>query len=154
MTFPKLTFRTLRVGTAALALTLGAAACGDDDGGPEEPEPKVQTMRLTVGGTPYDFTGTTNPTIALRANTATTVTAQFLLANGQPEPLVTAETFELRIAPTTASDLTFTRTGAFTGTLTTSRAAGQTFSASAELYHRIEQHEDFGPRTFSVTVTP
>ena len=154
MTFPKLTFRTLRVGAAALALTLGAAACGDDDGGPEEPEPQVQTMRLTVGGTAYDFTPSTTPTISLRANTATAVTAQFLLANGQPEPLVTAEVFEVRITPTTASDLTFTRTGAFAGTLTTTRAAGQTFSASAALYHRGDDHNDFGPRPFSVTVTP
>ena len=154
MTFPKLSFRTLRVGTAALALTLGAAACGDDDGGPEEPEPQVQTMRLTVGGTAYDFTTSSTPTIPLRANTATTVTAQFLLANGQPEPLVTAEVFELRIAPTAASDLTFTRTGAFAGTLTTGRAAGQSFSASAALYHRGDDHNDFGPRTFSVNVTP
>ena len=154
MTLPKLSFRTLRVGAAALALTLGAAACGDDDGGPEEPEPQVQTMRLTVGGTAYDFTTSSTPTISLRANTATTVSAQFLLANGQPEPLVTADVFELRIAPTTASDLTFTRTGAFTGTLTTTRAAGQTFSASAALFHRGDAHNDFGPRTFSVTVTP
>lgn len=45
---------------------------------------------------------------------------------------MTAETFELRIAPTTASDPTFTRTGAFTGTLTTTRTAGQTFSAYEE----------------------
>ena len=154
MTFPMLTFRTLRVATATLALTLGAAACGDDDGGPEEPEPQVQTMRLTVGSTTYDFTTSSTPTISLRANTATTVSAQFLLANGQPEPLVTADVFELRIMPTAASDLTFTRTGAFTGTLTTTRAAGQSFSASAALFHREEQHEDFGPRPFSVTVTP
>lgn len=153
MTFPKLAFRTLRVATATLALTLGAAACGDDDGGPDEPEPAVQTMRLTVGGTAYDFTTANTPTIPLRTNTATAVSAQFLRSNGQPETLVTAEQFELRVRATAASDLTFTRTGAFTGTLTTTRPAGQTFSGSAELFHLGEQHPDFGPRTFSVTVT-
>jgi hypothetical protein len=135
-----------------LALALTAAACGDDDPVEPDPEPEVATMRLTVGSTSVTIASNGAQSaplpVALGANT---ITAAFLRADGSVEPLVTADEFELQVTPTTPTNLTFARTDAFTGTLTvTGLTSGQNTTAQMALFHKIEQHEDFGP--FPVTL--
>jgi hypothetical protein len=126
-----------------VALTLAGvtAACGDDE---EEPEPDVQTIRLVISGTPQPINISREdetPPIVITPGEHT-VTAAFLRANGDPEPLVTDEEFELRLSFTPTGVATF-EAGAvpFTGTLT-GVAAGTT-TMKVELYHLLEGHADF-----------
>jgi hypothetical protein len=150
-------YSELRVGrftrylTLALALS-SASACGDDDPVEPDPEPEVATMRLTVGATSVTISSNGTQSAPLTVNAgANTVTAAFLRADGSSEPLVTDAEFELQVEPTTPANLTFARTSAFSGTLTISGlTSGQTTTAEMALFHKIEQHEDFGP--FPVTL--
>lgn len=130
---------------AAMMATAFVVACGSDE---EEGEPEVETMRLVFGAT------TVNVNAACQATPATvtiptggaTVTASFLRADGSPEPLVTDAEFELRVEPAAR----FTRSSAFAGNIT-GGAAGSA-QLSFELFHKVEQHEDFGPCSVTVTV--
>jgi hypothetical protein len=136
---------TLAVAAVA-ALTVVAAGCGGDDHDDDEPE--FATMRITIGGTVVDFAGTCTPSVAQVTIPAAgaQVSASFLRADNSPDPVVTADKFELRVGPASR----FTRTGAFTGTLSggAAGAAQVTFS----LFHKVEQHEDFGPCSLTVVV--
>lgn len=143
----------LHVAPAVLALVCAGltAACGDD----ELDEPQVQTIRLVVGtgasAVTYNIdrgTGLTGNIVIGR--TATPVTATFLRANGQGEPLVTAAEFELRLEDLNPAIATFTRTGAFTGTLT--GVAVGTDAVTVQLYHTVDMHPDFGPRSVNLQV--
>lgn len=138
-----------------VALTVGllVASCGDSTGPEEEEhEPEVATMRLTVGSQTInvaeDGTVTGGPIVIPVGNT--TISAQFLLASGQPEPLVTADVFQLNVDSDNTGVAGFTRTAAFGGSLV-GTAAGSTILRFA-LFHIEEGHEDFGPFPVSVTV--
>jgi hypothetical protein len=135
-------------------LLLVTAACDDDTTAVEE-EPEVATMRLVVGAQTInvadDGTVTGGPmTLVVGANT---VTATFLGANGQPEPLVTTAEFQLNVEVLGGAPITFQRSAsnAFSGTLTAT-AAGQGRQLRFSLFHIEEQHEDFGPFTVTVNV--
>lgn len=136
---------------ALLTLTLGlvVASCGDDPVA-EEGEPEVATMRLTVGSQTInvadDGTVTGGPITIPVGSTA--ISAQFLLASGQPEPLVKPDVFQLTVSSDNAGVASFTRGGAFNGSLV-GGAKGTTILRFA-LFHIEEGHEDFGP--FPVTV--
>lgn len=137
----------------ALALVASAAAaCDDDDpAGPDEDEPEVATMRLTVGASTVNVAE--NGTVTggpLVFTSGAAVTAQFLRADGTPDPIANGAEFRLEVVPTTPANLTFARTGPFTGTLTSTIAAGQQTTATFSLFHVEEQHNDFGP--FPVTL--
>jgi hypothetical protein len=140
--------------TAMLALlALGAAACGDDDEtGPEE-EPEVQTLTLAVGASTVTVnrtSGAFSGPLLVPAG-ASQVTAQWRRADGSNETLITSDEFDLRIVPTNAASATWTANGAFGGTLTvTGLNAGQTTTAQVSLFHKEEQHEDFGPYTLTI----
>jgi hypothetical protein len=117
--------------------------CGDDD---DIDEPDVQTIRLVVGtgaaAVTYNIdlgTGLAAPIVITR--TANPVVATFLRANGDVETLVSAAEFELRLDGLNPAIATFTRTGAFTGTLT--GVAVGTDAVTVQLYHTIEAHPDF-----------
>jgi hypothetical protein len=140
-----------RFAPLVLAITVAGltSACGDDD----ILEPDVQTIRLVISGVtaPIDIDAgaTVSPTILITPG-AHTVTATFLRANGDIEPLVTGTEFELRLENLNPAIATFTRTGAFTGTLT-GLAVGSD-EATIELFHLEELHPDFGPKGVTITV--
>jgi hypothetical protein len=144
-------FRTSRVRFRSLAsvlavFTLGAAATAcDDDPLIEDPDPAeaVVAIRLTVGAQTITIndlgTVTGGPIVLPRA--ATTVTAVFLDEDDAIVAGLDAE-FRLEVTIANGSLVTFSRTAAFSGTLT-GVAAGQTTLEFA-LFHIEENHEDFG----------
>ena len=147
--------RTAQVLSLALLPTI-AVACSDDELVSPVGEPQVATMRLTVttpAGTStvnVSENGTVTGGPLLIANNGT-LTAQFLRADGTPDPIAAGFGFELRVTPAAPANLTFTRTGQFGGTLTiTGLASNATTTAQFALFHTEEAHEDFGP--FPVTM--
>ncbi|MGI9629246.1 MAG: hypothetical protein ACR2QM_20655 [Longimicrobiales bacterium] len=135
-----------------IALGLVVAACGDDTPMEEEQEPQVATMRLTVGAQTVDVAedGTvTGGPISIPVG-MTAVSVEFLLASGQPEPLVTAAEFQANVASDDETTVTFTRTSAFAGMLDGVASGSAVLSFS--LFHIEEAHEDFGPFPVSTTV--
>jgi len=128
-------------GALAVVATAGLLACDDIDDPPLD-ESKVATIRLTVG--------TQTITIAedcvisggpIRIGAGTTpIAASFLLAGGEPDPIVTGTNFQLRFTLANAGLASFTRTGPFTGTLTRS-AAGNT-TATVALFHFEDDDDD------------
>jgi hypothetical protein len=130
-----------------LALAGVSVACNSD--GPED-EPEVQTIRLVIGTQTIDIDrAAATPTITIAIG-AHNVTATFLRANGDIEPLVNATEFEIRLEGMNASIATFTHAGAFAGTLT-GVAAGST-NVTVQLYHKVEAHADF-EKSVMLTVT-
>jgi hypothetical protein len=85
--------------------------------------------------------GVVAPTPIVIGQTATPVAATFLRANGDVEPLVTAAEFELQFNDLNTNIVTFTRTGAFTGTLT--GVAAGTDVVTVVLYHKEAMHEEY-----------
>ncbi len=136
---------------AAAVLALSAGACKDSVS-PEE-EPEVVSMRITAAGgalITVSSTGVVTGTLTVPSGGTRTFTVEFLNAAGQPDPVVDGSTFQVSVAP--AAGITFARTGPFTGTLT-GGAAG-TVAVQFGLLHIEENHNDFGPFTVNVTVTP
>lgn len=134
-----------------LALLAPAFAACDDD--PTEPhdEEIPSAIRLTVGTqiiTIDDLLGVTGGPIAINVG-ARAVTAVFLDEDGDVMEVHDDE-FELRIVPASTSIVTFTRTGAFAGTLTGVVAGNTTVAVS--LWHLEEEHTDFGPFNVALTV--
>jgi hypothetical protein len=83
----------------------------------------------------------------------TTVTAQFLRANGTPDPVVTASVFRLEVvAP--AGNIAFTRSASnpFSGTIAATTATNTAIPVTFALFHVAEGHNDFGPFTVNMTV--
>ena len=139
--------RPLRAVPLMLGLTLAESACDDTE---EPQEPAVVTMRLTVGAQVIDVTEGTVTGGPIVINGNTNLSATFLKADGSVETLVTADEFELRVTPANTNLVTFTRTGAFAGTLNRVAAGGTQLEVA--LFHLIEQHEDFGPVDVAITV--
>lgn len=136
---------------AVAALALSAGGCKDSTSLEEEPE--VATMRITPAGgaaVTVNSTGAVTGTLTVPAAGSRAFTVEFLNAAGQPDPLVDGSTFQVSVAP--AAGISFTRTGPFAGTLTAG-AAG-TVAVQFGLLHIEENHNDFGPFTVNVTVTP
>lgn len=137
-----------------LAASLVLGACSDDPTEPED-EPEVQSLTLTVGASSITIdktTGAASGNLVVPSGTST-VTAQWKRADGSNEALISSDDYELRIVPTNAANLTWTPAGAFGGTLVvTGLASNATTSARVSLLHKKEQHEDFGPYTFTVRV--
>jgi hypothetical protein len=148
-----ITLRHTRQLTVALIAAFAMAACSDDDPTePPEEEPEVAAVRLTVGANNVTVSTTSSPTLDV-ASGANTVTAQWLKADGSVETIVTDAEFELRIAPATGTNPTFVTSGAFGGTLTVSGlSGGQTAAVRVSLFHKEEQHDDFGPLNFTIRV--
>lgn len=136
-----------------LALSLVSVACSDDDPTEVEEEPEFTTMRLVVGAQTVNITrancSVSGGPINLGLNTATAVSATFLLANGSADPVVTSAGYELRVTPANAN-LTFTRTGPFAGTLR-GTTAGQT-TAKVELYSTEHGHPEVECLSVPITV--
>ena len=151
-----------------LGSLFAVAACKDTTD--PEHEIHVESLRLTIG-TPGSastqiVTIASNPgcavsggPIALTVNQAHTITATFLNDEGEADPHAN-DPEEFRLAggegqadptPTPAS-ITFSRAGAFSGTLTgTTATSGSVFLS---LLHPEEGHEDWGPCSVPITVAP
>ena len=130
------------------------AACDDDPAEAiDDPAEAIATIQLTVGASTVTLntSGTViaGPSPIVIPTGTQNVTATFLNDAGASVNAELGE-FELRLTPANASLLTFSRTGAFTATLT-GVAAGST-SLDFVLWHNVEQHEDLGPWPVLVTV--
>jgi hypothetical protein len=149
------TRRPLHVLVAALTLSAVAACSDDDPVAPPEEEPEIQTVTLTVGASSITIdktTGAASGQLVVPAGPST-VTAVWKKADGSIESIVTSDEFDLKFAPTNPANLTWTAAGAFGGTLTTSGlTSGQTTTAGVSLFHKEEQHDDFGPYTITIRV--
>lgn len=136
-----------------LAATLALGACSDSTEPDDEPE--IQTLTLTVGSNSITIdksTGAASGALVVTAGTST-VAAQWKRADGSNEALVTSNEFDLKIVPTAAANVTWTPNGAFGGTLvTTGLASNATTTATVALFHKEEQHEDFGPYNFTIRI--
>jgi len=145
------TFRSSRrfAGVALAALSLGFAACSDDDHGHEV---DVDRMSITIGASTFtvNSSGVYVGPVTLTQGVATNVSVEFLDADLQDALGEHADDFQVEIDP--AAGITFARTGPFSGTLT-GTAAGDV-SVSFALLHIDEGHEDFGPFPVTITVTP
>jgi hypothetical protein len=131
-------------------LLVAAAACSDST--EPEPEPEVATMRLIIGGTDT-VTVAENGAVTggpITIDATTSIAAEWLRDDGTPDPIVDGATFELAVVVANTGIVTFTRTGAFAGTLT--KVAAGTTSATFGLLHVDEGHEDFGPFPVSIVV--
>lgn len=155
--------RTLTLLPLATMLALGACKDTTDPHG----EPDVASLRLTLGGTGGQVvTIASNPgcavtggPITIVANQSRSITATFLNAAGEPDPVANdPNDFVLaggqgqqNPTPTPAS-ITFSRTGPFAGILLGTTAT--TGSMFVSLLHPQEGHEDWGPCSVPITVTP
>jgi hypothetical protein len=134
----------------AVGTILALAACGDSSS-PVPGEPEIATMQLIIGADTVNVADNGAVTggplvVALGANT---LTARFLRANGQPDPLVDGATFRLDGATDDASIVTFT--GNQLGGTITGVASGNA-SVAFSLFHLAEGHDDFGPFPVPVSV--
>jgi hypothetical protein len=83
------------------------------------------------------------------------ITAQFLGANGEPDPVAVQGVFRLSVTiPTTTTGLVFTlnQSNQFSGTFTRTSASATPFDVEFGLFHIEEEHDDFGPFAVSVIV--
>jgi hypothetical protein len=148
--FARATFKL----SAVLTLLVVAASCKDSTSPDEDEEPEVATMRLTIGSTTRDIRGTAGEDRTFRVPLgASTVTAQWLRADGTADPLVVSGVFRLTVtAGTGASAITFVNNSAnqFNGTLTVPSAVTGA-QLSVGLLHIAENHTDFGPFTITIT---
>lgn len=140
-----------RMGVAAALLAVGLAACGDDQGPSDEPQ--FTTLRLTIGQQIVNITAANcalsgGPIVVPTGTTA--VTAQYLLTNGNPDPLVSNATFNLNITLTNTALATWVATGAFGGSFT--RLAAGATTATIALFHNAEQHNDLECANVAITV--
>jgi hypothetical protein len=153
----------------AIAIALLTVA-GCKDVSDPEPEPEIETLQLTVSTpNPQTITVATNPgcavtngPIMIPINTAVAISASFRNAANQPDPIANnLLIFRLsgsdnphgaEPAPT-PSTIEWTRTGPFSGILNGS-VATTAGSVQFSAFHLEEEHEDWGPCTIPITVTP
>jgi hypothetical protein len=136
-----------RILAAALAIPF-VAACDEDPIEPDE-HAEVAEMRLTVGSQTVIFTEGGAQSGLTIPNGNATVTATFFDEDGDAIALHDDE-FEVRIVPPNTNVVTFTRTGAFTGTL--NGVADGTAVVEVGIWHLDENHYDFGDFDLNVTV--
>lgn len=147
MTFP--IRRVLRLAALVPMLAL-AAACGDDDATEPEPEPTFTRMALTFTPTGGGQAQTVEITRASASAsgpltipaTGGTIAAVFLNADGTADQVINGNQgeYETRIALVTGSQVTFTRTGP--NTFTVSRSSAGTTTALVQLWHLATNHDD------------
>jgi hypothetical protein len=152
--------------TAALAVAVLAAACGDDDDPTGDDEPKIISVRLTITPptgaattTTVRSGATTAPTLAMRVGTST-IRAEPL--DGSDRLITLDEPFEVRLVSTVTGagatqqtplggSLSFTGNGTLNGGTVVATGA-TSVSGFVRLVHTREQHSDFdAPVTIVVT---
>lgn len=135
--------------TAALAVMVSAlAACSDDPEGPDEHADEVAIIRLTIGTQVFNITeGGAQGGLTIPVGSHP-VTAVFLAADN--DVLTLGSDFRLDFNTENSSVVTFTRTGALSGTL--NGVAAGTAVVRVGLFHLEEGHYDFGTHPVNVTV--
>jgi len=129
------------------------ASCTDDEEpiGSSDPADAVVTIRLTIGQETVDVTasGASRSSVDLPRG-AITLAATFLNANGTAVTLPSSTTYALDVVSSNTGRLTFTRTGAFTGTLNGLLTGSTTIAVN--LIHGSHSH--IGPRNVTINVLP
>jgi hypothetical protein len=132
----------------ALGLVITATTACDDDPVEVEEEEEIVEVTLTIGGVSRTSVNEQNPSSPTTIPAGThTVTVS---ARGEVTQNFDLGEFELRITPSGAG-VTFTRTGALTGTLAVPNAGSFTFRL--ELFHLEEQHVDYTVVAWPLTAT-
>lgn len=133
-----------------MLLAVAFTACRESTD-PGDPEPEVATIRLTVGANVVSIAENGAVTGGpLRITTTDQVlTADFLRADGTPDPLVTSVAHRLDLAA--SAGITFTPTSAFMGSIR-GATAGTTGTIQVSLFHVEEGHADLGPFPVPVQV--
>lgn len=148
----------IRTLAAAAALSLLAAACGDDDV-VEGDEPATASVEITFAGTGAgsqtlvwntNTQAVTPSTLNIPAGQSRTVTAVFKRADGSADPVITESGFRLDFN-VTGTGITVTKTSNLTATIT--RAASGSGSFTVDLEHLGEGHTEYGPSN-AITITP
>jgi hypothetical protein len=135
---------------AVLVLVPLMASCTDDEEPlvSNDPGDAIAIIRLTIGQTTVDVTSSGASRDVDVPRGATTLAATFINNNGTTVTLPSATTYALDVVSSNTGRLTFTRTGAFTGTLNGVLSGAATISVN--LVHGSHSH--VGPRTVNVTV--
>lgn len=137
---------------AAMMLLPVMAACAEDsdpiDSG--DPADAITMIRLTIGSQTVDITeaGANRAVDVPRGSTP--VTATFYNQGGGEVLLSSSSTYAINLVSQNTGRLTFTRTGAFTGTFGGIQTGAVIVAVS--LLHG--DHEDFGPRNVTINVLP
>lgn len=148
---------TLRAARAALAAALLATACRNDSTGSGD-EPRVSRIVLTVvtgAGTQtltFDTDGgqVTGGPLSIPRLTPSAVSAQFLRADGTPDPRVSEATFRLSIAVANPAVAAFAPSGNLGGSLMGLQSRSTALTIALE--HLRAGHTEYGPSQ-PVTVT-
>lgn len=141
-------FRSARRAALLVASVFAFAACTDDDHGHEG---EVDFMRVTVGAQELMVNATgvvTNGPIILTSGEVTDISVEFLDADMDDALAEHADEYQVNL--TAPANVTFARTGPFSGTLTGGTAGS--YNVQFSLFHVEENHEDFGPFNVPVTV--
>lgn len=144
-------FRTFRRAAVLLVAALATTACLEDELGHEA---EVEFMQVTVGGTTVTVNSTgaiTGGPISMEALSEEVVSVVFLDADMADALTEHADDYQLNI--TTPAELTFTRNGAYGGSLLSTSATPGTYNIQVSLFHIEESHTDFGAFGVPITVT-
>jgi hypothetical protein len=132
------------VGISLMVLT-AAAGCKNDK------EAEVGSIKLMAGTQTITITmtGSVGGPIIVTHGQSVALSATFFKADGTVETLVTGPTFRLDVTPA-ASNVTFSRTGDFTGNLNGVTAGTTTIAVT--VLHVVDNQNRLGPVNVPVTV--
>lgn len=139
----------MRLSALAIVSLAAVTGCKKD----ELPEPDVASITLTVGTSTITInnSGVASGPITVTRPNPVAISASFRKADGTQDPVAHGAEFEAEVTSANTGLLTFTRTGAFAGTLAgVAGPAAASTTIGVALFHTVEQHRDFGP--FNVTV--
>jgi hypothetical protein len=140
--------KVLRRVAIAASIVFAATLTACNDSTDPEPEPEVETLRLTRGTQVVNIdvsTGVCTGCPLILSNGAV-VTARFLAADGDDDPIATPGDFRLNVViPTNTVGLAFTSNQAnlFSGSFTATGTTATPFNVNFELFHIEENHDEF-----------
>jgi hypothetical protein len=153
-----MSLRMLRHVSLGLAVLTAASGCNLFGQARDDDHVEVVSMRLTftsAGTAPQvlNLTGAAgeNRAVTLGVGT-TTVSAHWLRADGQPDPVAHTAAFRLEATPPAGSGVTWalSSTSNHAGTLTIPGAVTNV-QVPFSLFHVSENHPDFGPIPVTIT---
>lgn len=144
---------------AAMVLA-GALGCATNDD-PGDTDPVIGRMVITIDGTDYSATQTAGGfggQVALTSSGIVNFSASFYRPDGTRETVITADDFEVRVAPDNSGSpfgapIEFERSGAFTG-LISGMEEGDELTAYFSLFDKTELNSDFGPYFLIIRFPP
>jgi len=131
-----------RLAGLALIAVLAMTACSKT----EEGEPDVSTIRITAGTVTVNITKAgvvTGGPIVVTHGTSIAISGAFLKSDGTPETAIVDPTYRLDVSPAAGGLVTFTRTGAFAGTVNGITAGSTTVGVA--LFHVADNENHVGP---------